>query len=78
MTNRPDHRLFPLQPLLDRADVSQGMLSHVLGVAGGAVKRAAIEGLSLSEADRWSHRLGLMAEEIWPELFLADTEGSAA
>lgn len=64
---RPRPRPYPLGPLLARTGVSQGTLGHLVNAGGSAVKKAAKEGCTEVEADRWACRLGVMPHEIWAD-----------
>lgn len=64
-------RIFPLQPLLDAARLSVGQAQHTLRISGSMIRHAEASGLTLRQADIWAFRLGFLAEEIWPEQWMA-------
>lgn len=60
-------RLFPLQPLLDAADVTAGQIGRLCKISGSRVAEAVSGGLTVWEADRLACRLGLHPGNVWPE-----------
>ena len=56
---------WPLAPLLDASGLTRLWLAHHLGVSGETLKRAARDGLTDTEADRWATRLGFHPVAIW-------------
>ena len=59
-------RIWPLWPLTAKAKCTRSQLSFWAGVSGEAVKRAAEEGLTDLEADRWAVACGLHPSQVWP------------
>lgn len=61
-------RRYPLAPLMDAARVdTMKELRAIFPMNGTEYRRVLDDGLSESQADRWSVRLGLVAWEVWPD-----------
>lgn len=67
----PAELRWPLGPLQDALGGSVRSLMRHTGVSGADIARAALDGLSDRQADRWACRAGLHPANVWPDWDLA-------
>lgn len=66
-------RIFPLQPLLDAAEITQGMLARRTNTSGHEITIAAQHGLTVTQADRLAIRCGFHPAEVYGDLWWQHT-----
>ena len=74
--------LVPLHPLLDKTGLTVTGLSRRVACNGSRVREAdtlmPCGGLTVWEADRWAIRCGLHPIDVWPDLWLTQSQETTA
>lgn len=61
-------RRYPLAPLVEASGLGEHDLARRVGLSGSTLKKARLEGLVESAADRYAIRAGFHPYTIWPEM----------
>lgn len=60
---------YPLQCLLEETGLTEREMRHLANCSSLVWREAKEGGCTLSQADRWAMRAGVMAEWVWPNLW---------